>query len=67
MTLIRKKWGCWFNRDVEGIVRRALSADSANDVDVDVESVQRWHFGTTVVIEARPRERKDERNHRQQQ
>ena len=41
----RRKWGCWWNRDLEAEIRRV----------VDVESVARWHFGTTLVVVARPR------------
>jgi len=37
------KWGCWWNRDIAGLVEAA---------GLHVESMQRWHFGTTYVIEA---------------
>ena len=41
----RRKWGCWWNRDLEAEIRSV----------VDVESAARWHFGTTLVVVARPR------------
>ena len=41
----RRKWGCWWNRDLEAVIRYV----------VDVESATRWHFGTTLVVIARPR------------
>ena len=39
------KWGCWWNRDIEALVR---------DAGLRVESQRRWHFGTTHVTVARP-------------
>ncbi|GBF92403.1 S-adenosyl-L-methionine-dependent methyltransferase [Raphidocelis subcapitata] len=41
----RAKWGCWWNRDIEGIVREA---------GLDVETSWRWHVGTTYAVVARP-------------
>ena len=41
----RRRWGCWWNRDLEAVIRGV----------VDVESAARWHFGTTLVVVARPR------------
>lgn len=46
----RKKWGCWWNRDLEKEIRRCEA--------VEVESVGRWHFGTTLVVVARPKREK---------
>ena len=40
-----RKWGCWWNRDIERIVRQA---------GLEVESLSRWHFGTTTLCVARP-------------
>ncbi|KAK3264147.1 hypothetical protein CYMTET_27094 [Cymbomonas tetramitiformis] len=37
------KWGCWWNRDIDHILEQA---------DLNVISRDRWHFGTTYVIEA---------------
>lgn len=37
----RKKWGCLWNRDIEGLVKEA---------GLVVDSTERWHFGTTYVI-----------------
>lgn len=42
-----ERWGCWWNRDVEGIVKES---------GLVVEKVSRYHFGTTYWIEARPAE-----------
>jgi methyltransferase OMS1 len=39
------KWGCWWNRDIEQIVRQA---------GLEVDSMSRWHFGTTYLLVARP-------------
>lgn len=41
-----RKWGCQWNRDMEALVREA---------GLEVDSVGRWHFGTTYMIVARPR------------
>lgn len=46
----RRKWGCWWNRDLEAEIREV----------VDVLSVDRWHFGTTLVVVARPRKAANE-------
>ncbi|KAL4430826.1 hypothetical protein ABPG75_006082 [Micractinium tetrahymenae] len=40
-----RKWGCWWNRDIERIVKQA---------GLEVESLSRWHFGTTYLCVARP-------------
>ncbi|RKO89184.1 S-adenosyl-L-methionine-dependent methyltransferase [Blyttiomyces helicus] len=40
-----KTWGCWWNRDVEGIVKEA---------GLEVVEMRRHHFGTTFEIVARP-------------
>lgn len=37
------RWGCWWNRDILGLVGKA---------GLKVNSTQRWHFGTTYVIHA---------------
>jgi methyltransferase OMS1 len=39
------KWGCRWNRDIERIVRQA---------GLHIDSMSRWHFGTTYMIVARP-------------
>ena len=39
------KWGCWWNRDIEQIVRQA---------GLEIDSMSRWHFGTTYMVVARP-------------
>ena len=39
------KWGCWWNRDIEQIVRQA---------GLEIDSMSRWHFGTTYLVVARP-------------
>lgn len=36
-------YGCWYNRDVLGIIAAA---------GLHVESVSRWHLGTTVLVVA---------------
>lgn len=43
-----RKWGCWWNRDIPAI----LEASGA----VDVQSISRWHFGTTYVVQCSPRQ-----------
>jgi methyltransferase OMS1 len=43
-----EKWGCRWNRDIEGLVKEA---------GLEVASMQRWHFGTTFVIKCRKVER----------
>ncbi|ORY28393.1 S-adenosyl-L-methionine-dependent methyltransferase [Rhizoclosmatium globosum] len=39
------RWGCWWNRDLETIIR--------NIKGLQIESVKRYHFGTTIEIIAR--------------
>ncbi len=39
------KWGCWYNRDVDAIVKAS---------GLRVVSRSRWHFGTTYVYECEP-------------
>ena len=46
----RKKWGCAWNRDIEALVKEA---------QLEVESISRWHFGTTYVIVAKKKRQKD--------
>lgn len=41
----RRQWACEWNRDIAGIVRAA---------GLTIETQQRWHFGTTYVIIAKP-------------
>jgi methyltransferase OMS1 len=36
-------YGCWYNRDILGVVEAAGLA---------VQSVRRWHLGTTYLIQA---------------
>jgi methyltransferase OMS1 len=43
----KKRWGCWFNRDIGAIVRES---------GLKVVSERRWHFGTTYVYELAPPE-----------
>lgn len=38
-------YGCWYNRDILDIV---------NNAGLQVESLSRWHFGTTYLIVATP-------------
>ena len=40
-----EKWGCWWNRDIEALVQEA---------GLRVETLSRWHFGTTLYIVATP-------------
>lgn len=40
-----KRWGCYWNRDILAIVREA---------GLEIESVTRYHLGTTYVIVAAP-------------
>ncbi|RPA83673.1 S-adenosyl-L-methionine-dependent methyltransferase [Ascobolus immersus RN42] len=40
-----ERWGCWFNRDVVGLVEQS---------GLKVRKVRRLHFGTTVWVEAEP-------------
>lgn len=37
-------WGCWWNRDMVQIVQEA---------GLEVQSLSRWHFGTTICVVAR--------------
>lgn len=39
-----RKWGCWYNRDIECLVRNS---------PLEIESIHRFHFGTTYYIVAR--------------
>lgn len=41
-----KQWGCIYNLDISKLVE---------DAGLEIVSVSRWNFGTTYVIEARPR------------
>ena len=40
-----EKWGCEWNRDIEKLVQSVPG--------IEIESIKRWHFGTTYVIHAR--------------
>merc|ERR1711871_1561484 len=40
-----KRWGCWWNRPIENIVKEA---------GLKIESSSRWHFGTTYYYVCRP-------------
>ena len=44
-----KRWGCYWNRDILAIVREA---------GLEIESVARYHLGTTYVIVAAPPRRR---------
>ncbi|KAJ3121435.1 Methyltransferase-like protein 7B [Nowakowskiella sp. JEL0407] len=41
-----EKWGCWWNRDILSIVEQA---------GMEVEKVERFHFGTTYLIVGKPK------------
>ncbi|KAJ3088372.1 Methyltransferase-like protein 7B [Quaeritorhiza haematococci] len=41
----RMKWGCWWNRDIEGMLKES---------GLEIESIHRYHFGTTYQIIAKP-------------
>jgi methyltransferase OMS1 len=41
------KWGCWWNRDIEKILR------DCNDV-IDVNEIKRYHLGTCYLVLAKP-------------
>lgn len=41
-----RTWGCWWNRPIDTIVEGS---------GVDINSIWRWHFGTTYVITAQPK------------
>lgn len=47
-----QRYGCWWNRDIEGIVRDAAKRVPGLEV-VEVERPFMTHFGTTLVIELR--------------
>ncbi|KAK4208096.1 hypothetical protein QBC37DRAFT_432458 [Rhypophila decipiens] len=49
-----QRYGCWWNRDIEGVVREAASRVPGLEV-VQVERPFWTHFGTTLVIELRVR------------
>lgn len=49
-----QRYGCWWNRDIEGIVREAAGRIPGLEV-VGVERPLLTHFGTTLVIELRVR------------
>ena len=36
-------WGCWWNRDLDTLLKKS---------GLKLESVGRWHFGTTYVVVA---------------
>ncbi|TPX37959.1 hypothetical protein SmJEL517_g00275 [Synchytrium microbalum] len=39
-----KRWGCWWNREIEGLVREA---------GLEIVELKNYHFGTTYFIQAR--------------
>lgn len=43
-----ERWGCIWNRDIEKLVKEA---------GLEIESISRFHFGTTYAITARPKGR----------
>ncbi|KAG1654359.1 hypothetical protein FOA52_011293 [Chlamydomonas sp. UWO 241] len=47
------KWGCWWNRDIEALIREA---------GLEVDKLSRWHFGTTYIVIARPPGGRDARS-----
>ncbi|KAJ3052435.1 Methyltransferase-like protein 7B [Rhizophlyctis rosea] len=46
-----KTWGCWWNRDIEGMVKQA---------GLELVDLKRSHFGTTLWIVAKPGHSKEE-------
>ncbi|KAK0742452.1 hypothetical protein B0T21DRAFT_361400 [Apiosordaria backusii] len=46
------KYGCWWNRDIEGLVRQA-SEELGGRLEVVKVEKPWWHGGTTVVLELR--------------
>ncbi len=42
------RWGCWANRDIEDLIEQS---------DLEIEYIQRWNFGTTYYIIARPKKK----------
>ncbi|KAJ1570000.1 Methyltransferase-like protein 7B [Nowakowskiella sp. JEL0078] len=42
------KWGCWWNRDILEVVEKA---------GLQVETVKRFHFGTTYLVVAHPKKK----------
>ncbi|KAM7192512.1 hypothetical protein V8F20_008848 [Naviculisporaceae sp. PSN 640] len=54
-----RRYGCWWNRDIEAIVRDAAKRVPGLEV-VGVERPFMTHFGTTLVIELRVRSRTGE-------
>jgi methyltransferase OMS1 len=41
-----KKWGCWWNRDIIELLQQS---------GLEIISIQRYHFGTTYEIIAKPK------------
>ncbi|KAL2917605.1 hypothetical protein HK105_202891 [Polyrhizophydium stewartii] len=41
-----EEWGCWWNRDIPGLVKEA---------GLEIERLERFHLGTTYLIVCRPR------------
>ena len=44
------KWGCWWNRDLAGLLERPKVQEK-----LEIVSVHRWHLGTTCYVVAKPR------------
>ncbi|TPX70583.1 hypothetical protein SpCBS45565_g01670 [Spizellomyces sp. 'palustris'] len=42
------KWGCWWNRDIDGLVKKA---------GLEIVEMKTFHFGTTLWMVAKPRTR----------
>jgi methyltransferase OMS1, mitochondrial len=40
------KWGCTWNKNIMELVKES---------DLEVINQQRWHFGTTYVLECKPK------------
>ncbi|KAI8388436.1 uncharacterized protein BYT42DRAFT_631410 [Radiomyces spectabilis] len=45
-----KRYGCWWNRDVMGLFEEEKVKEK-----LEIETVSRWHFGTTCYIVAKPK------------
>jgi methyltransferase OMS1 len=45
-----QQWGCWWNRDIMGLFQ-----DERVKSKLEIESVSRYHFGTTCYIVAKPK------------
>lgn len=44
------KWGCAWNKDIEKIVKDAMGKAESNNLEMELERFDRWHFGTTSYV-----------------